>query len=207
MFQVVERPGYFGKKRPEKEKEYNAKYGKGQWQERWQFDEDFLSLEEALKLYDMSYYEWLHDNRYWLDFISNEYKECYDNDPSNIESGCNHDPNAVPRHIQDVSVRKAMKLLGVTFNSASPFLLQIRGPESNGYWLSPMIIPFVFPRFILKAPPSTPKFPVSCILTTADVAESRDWLAPPVGSPVKDWVRKGSVEEFYQRNKVIVIMA
>jgi len=171
---IVARPGYFGKDRTQWEEMFNARYGPGNWQECWQLYDEILPFNEAVRLYDVSYFLHIKEDRYGVFHgMACQYKDCYDNDPSNIEAGCNHDLKAVPRHIQDVSVRRAFRALGIKFNPDSDKLLEIRGEGSSGYELSPMRIPFIYPFAIIDG-------------------------------PARDWVGKGTVEEFWQRNKVII---
>ena len=104
--------------------------------------------------------------------------ECYDNDPSNIKCGCKHDPKACPRHIQDVSVRRALYRLGVWFNGPKDKLLEIRANGSNGCMLSPFNVPFHRPDLI------------------------------PIGEhagPCPKWCNPGTVEAWWQAAKVIII--
>lgn len=172
--EILHRPGYFGSRRLWFKEHYDELYGEGGWMECWEYSGDILPFEDAVYLYDLSYMLFLREHRWIAELIAAEYWECYDNSPDNIRAGCNHDPLAVPRHLQDVSVRKALRAMGLSFNQDKSNLLEIRGPKSNGYLLSPMIVTFVEPGRI-----------------------------SPFG-PAEDWVKKGSVEEFWQRNKVII---
>jgi len=179
--EIVDRPGYFGHNRKKKEDEYDQKYGVGNWLEGWEIIFENMmypriySFEEAIIWYDLSYYNFLAQNKYLMDIVC-EYGECYDNDPSNVQCGLVHDPKSYPRHLQDVSVRRAMKRLGVSFNGPKDMLLQIRGLETNGYFLNPGRVPFCDKGVINKET-----------------------------SPARPWVNEGTVEEFWQRNKVIVV--
>jgi hypothetical protein len=167
---ILERPGYFENKREDIEKIYNTKYKN--WRELWQYGDKFFEFNQAVALYDLSYYMYIESNKILQEYLV-EFKECCDNDISNIRDGLVHNTEASLRHIQDVSIRRAMVKLGLVFRGND--YLQVRGVESNGYILSPMMVPFISPSTILK-----------------DGGGIRDWV-----------VRKDSVEAFWQANKVI----
>ena len=56
---VVDRPGYFGNRRPEYIAKYNEMYGEGLWQECWQHGHAIMPFLYAVDWYDNSYYEYL----------------------------------------------------------------------------------------------------------------------------------------------------
>jgi hypothetical protein len=180
---IVARPGYFGKKRPKIEAEYVRLYG--EWAECWQIGEWILNFEEAATLYDDSYYKFIsEDERNLYNIV--KFSECYDHDHTNIRCGIKHDSVSVPRHIQDVSVRRALVRLGTYFTGfrgphaeyKEEELLHIRGEGTNGNWLMPGNVPFHRPDLI-RPITEVENFP--------------------------KWANPTSVEGFWQANKVIVI--
>lgn len=175
---VLERPGYFGKHRAEKEQEYDQKYGLGGWSECWQVKDCIFNFHAAVMLYDDAYYFYLRDNPELITWCES-FDECYDNDKSNVNCGTTHNTTSVPRHIQDVSVRRALLRLGTYFRGKGngDNLLWIRSEDSNGWKLSPGNVPFHLPNII---------------------------LSEKEGGPIRKWVQYNSVEEFWQRNKVII---
>lgn len=175
MLQVVDRPGYFGRKRTKKVEFYDNLFGEGKWSECWEIDGKIVPFEKAVELYDAAYYELLSRQPETVDWIVS-FGECYDSDPSNIQCGCEHDPNSSPRHMQDISIRRALKKLGVWFKGTPDNLLWIRGPESNGFQLNPGNVPFHRPDLILSH-----------------------------GGPKPNWAKEASVEHFWQANKVIIV--
>lgn len=210
---IVRRPGYFGRKRPEIVESLNQQYG-NQWAECWQIPIDIetftfgageanaddvwannptisliLPFYEAVTLYDEAYYEFLKNNPYIVKHITS-YAECYDSDKSNTLSGTEHDELASPRHIQDVSIRRALLKLGTYFQKfrgqAATYkddeLLHIRGPQTNGGYLNPGLVPFHKTNLIIghKHIGYLP------------------WCMPW-------WISKNSIEHFWQSNKVIVV--
>lgn len=188
-FMIVDRPGYFGKLRNEIEDQYEKDYpilknGHPGWQECWQVGEHILDFDEAVMLYDDAYWVHLKDNPDILQWVTS-FGECYDSDPSNIACGLEHDPQATPRHIQDISVRKALVRLGIYFKQyigsfhgfySESQLLHIRGPKTNGFALMPGNVNFHLPNLILQERPRN----------------------------MPDWIKPGSIEAFWQSNKVII---
>ena len=177
MLQIVDRPGYFGHKRQRRCTFYDNLFGVGRWREMWEVDGRSVPFDHAVSLYDESYYLHLQAHPEVVEFITS-FGECYDNDPSDIRCGCTHDEQSCPRHIQDISVRRALKRLGVWFYGPNDKLLNIRGPESNGFELNPGRIPFCQPELILTHHRAGTK-------------------------PI--WANDFSVEHFWQSNKVIVV--
>lgn len=172
--QIVDRPGYFGKKRAEYVERYNREYPNG-WAECWQVNGWIYSFLEAVTLYDDAYHAWLTANPNLTTWVCT-FSECFDHDESNIEAGCDHDTLSLPRHIQDVSVRRSLVRQGKWFGGSG--LLQIRGEETNGHQLMPGLVPFHMPHLILPE---------------------------GMGGPTRPWMKEGSVEMFWQRNKVIIV--
>jgi hypothetical protein len=177
MLQVVDRPGFFGRKRERKVSFYNNLYGEGKWSEMWEVGGRLVGFHRAVELYDEAYYCYLASRPDLLEWVTS-FGECYDTEPSNIQCGCSHDICCSPRHIQDVSTRRALERLGVWFKGAPDSLLQIRMEDSNGYILNPGQVPFHRPELL---------------------------PAPGIGGPTPWWAKKDSVEAFWQRCKVICL--
>ena len=177
MQTIVDRPGYFGAKRPHKIEFYNNLFGETKWSECWSYNGKILCFAKAVHHYDESYFLHLKANPSLVEFITS-FGECYDNDRSNVQCGIEHDCQASPRHIQDISVRRALKRLGVWFLGKADNLLEIRGVGTNGEMLNPGKIPFYQPDMIL------------------DIQH---------GGPIPKWAGSHSVEGFWQRNKIIVV--
>jgi hypothetical protein len=130
---IISRPGYFGRKRKEIEQQLAQFPG---WIECWQVHTRIYTFEEAVMIYDDSYYHFLKDHPK-LGLVES-FGECYDSERNNIACGINHDIYSTPRHIQDVSVRRALLRLGTYFRKYrgsdeklydESELLHIRGEE------------------------------------------------------------------------------
>jgi len=173
------RPGYFGRRRDEKIAHLNEKYGVGGWNLQWMIYDDNPSgwdfLGACKYFYEESYYQHLKDRPDLLSWLST-FSECYDNAETNIKSGCDYTKQeAFSTHIQDIAVRNAMRRLNVEFDPRSGQLLQIRSKDSQGWKIGPGNVPFFKPELITQ--PS---------------------LCP-------SWANKGSVEDFWQSNKWVVV--
>jgi len=171
-----------GKKRDRLISEYDEKYGKGNWRIAWAEpclnydDEQYMDLRGALYHYEKSYERYIQNN----DKIRRQivkFGECYDNDPSNINSGISYgrqenDSN----HFQDISVRRVLARMGLEFRGPPDRLLHIRhkSRQKIGRLLSPGNVPFWYPRLIKKP-------------------------------ELKGWWEKGTVESWYQSNKVLQV--
>jgi hypothetical protein len=181
--QILSRPGYFGRRRTQIASQLDRDYPG--WQECWQIGELILNFSEAVLLYDDAYFEHLTLNPHLVEWVTS-FGECYDSERDNIATGTTHDPKASPRHIQDVSVRRALVRMGTYFKHYcgtdhtlydEAQLLHIRGEDTNGFALMPGNINFHKPRLILE--------------------ES-------IGN-MPGWIKPGTVESFWQANKVIIL--
>jgi hypothetical protein len=104
--------------------------------------------------------------------------ECYDNNPTNIASGCDYTiQEQTSVHIQDIALRNCLKRFGLWFEGPKSKLLQIRSQDSNGYIFGPGNVPFYNPDLIDYGPPD---------------------LTP-------QWANKGSVESFWQNTKYLQV--
>lgn len=178
-------PGYFGAKRDQKVAEYDNDFGSGNWAFAWLLGDELRSqtvnYEMACELYELSYYHYLNDNPEILHELVLAAGNVYDDAPSNVQSGFDYNHQETNRtHIQDIAIRNAVYKLGRCFEGRE--LVQIRGKEGHSLSkvLSPGVVPYHNPIMI-----STP--------SNLDELYSKRW-----------W-KEGSVEDFYQRNKRIIV--
>lgn len=177
MWKTIERPGYFGDKRDQILKDYSQKYGAENegWRLAWDVNGEGFSRAQMNMLYEDAYFEFMSNNPDICQQLVG-FKDVYDDAPSNVESGFDYFRQETDRtHVQDVSIRRVMKRLGLVFQGTE--LLQIRdhlGTHPLSVTLSPGQIPFHRPDILL-------------------VPELVGWWLP------------GSVESFYQSNKVLQI--
>jgi hypothetical protein len=165
-YTLVGRPGYFGKQRDRIFEKYDLFYGKGNWEIGWVFgenltwDNDRLSIRgeyqllefpENCKPYEESYYQYFANHRSELEWITNNYKDVFDNSPTNVNSRLDYtkQEKGIGTHIQDIAIRNVVNKFGLKFQGEG--LLQVRtgvgGPGEN--W-SPMNIPFYETKWIMQ---------------------------------------------------------
>jgi hypothetical protein len=140
-FSVAERPGYFGKRRDEIHRNYDLKYGKGNWKIGWVIGENMKWSEKnntiegkyhvfdflrACKLYEDAYYKYFENYEDELGWITKNASEVYDNDISNINSGLDYSKQeeGIGTHIQDIAIRNVAARFGKAFEGEE--ILQIR---------------------------------------------------------------------------------
>lgn len=175
-WEPVERVGLLGKERDAFHREMDERYGAGNWELRQVHRGKILTKAEALQLYEDSYVAFFEKNPTILEDLLHRAKDVYDTAPSNVESGTDYGKQeTASTHLQDIAVRRAVQRLGRRFEGKA--LLQMRGPGTPLYHLTPGFIPFVDPEAIVTAPR----------LYTAD------------------WIHPLSAEDFWQNNKLLVV--
>lgn len=189
-FSVAGRPGYFGKRRDETHRNYDLKYGKGNWKIGWAVGENLkwsdknniiegeyhvFDFIRACKLYEDAYYRYFKQNKGELDWITENSADVYDNALTNVNSGLDYgkQEEGIGTHIQDIAIRNVIARFGKEFEGKD--LLQIRVGGVGEKW-NPAHIPFHKPEWILRP-------------------ELNGWW---------DGVIEDSVECFYQSNKVLL---
>lgn len=174
----IGRPNYFGRRRDEKVAKLNKNYGEGNWRLVWECgtEEPKEFLEACKAYYEESYFTWLSPQPDLVDWICT-FRECIDNSMSNIDSGLDYSiQEETATHIQDIAVRNVLVRLGRDFSEhPNARILEIRGAMSNGNVLGPGNVPFLAQPLII-----TP------------------YLTPT-------WAKDGSVECFWQSNKILQI--
>ena len=174
-WELCDRPGYFGSRRDEIERGYDEKYGPGCWRLAWQVGVGvFFTREQMTMLYEDAYYTFLHDNVDVLEMLLSEAADVYDDAPSNVESGFDYTCQETGRtHVQDIAIRRVVTRLGERFHGSR--LIQIRD-DLGDHPLSMTLSPGQVPFHfpeLIRRPETT------------------------------GWWQSGSVESFYQSNKVL----
>ena len=146
--EMIERPGYIGKRKAERYAEYDGKYGKGNWKFMWEWGELFLDFVPACHIYTQAYLQDSFQREdLWKDLFGKALN-FYDNNPSNVNSGLDFNiQEAASIHIQDIAARWVGLFRGWKFKGNR--LIQIRGPESEGHLLMPGIVQFHKPELIV----------------------------------------------------------
>ena len=146
MWKTIEKPGYFGKKRDQKYKEFNQTYGEDNWRLAYTWNNEIIDREFALKIYEDGFYEFLKNNPETLEWLIKTASDVYDTAESNagsLDYNIQETPN---NHIHDISIRRAVYRLGKAFQG--DHLVHVRGEGTEGYRLMPGKIPFHLPQLI-----------------------------------------------------------
>lgn len=176
-------PGYLGGRRDEVFAEWNEKFGERNWTLGWLgHDEEWLNYLGACDLYEQSYVRFLAGWPRLLDQLLESASDVYDDSPTNVCSGLDYTAQETERtHIQDIAIRRTLKVLGEEFKGTE--LVQIRsrlGKSPLSLALSPGQVPFVRMASITKPD------------NYDEIIKRRWWIA-------------GSVEDFYQLNKRLFV--
>ena len=175
-WKTFERPGYLGKHRDEKIKEWNEKYGKENWRLIWKIGDLAVGFLGVCALYEDAYFEFLKKNPGIVNQLINEASNVYDDDPINVFSALDYKKQQTDRtHIQDIAIRRCMVRMGLWFKGKG--LIRIRqekGDHSLSIILSPGRVPFHRPELI-----EDPE--------------------------IKGWWHSKTVESFYQSNRFLQI--
>lgn len=178
-WKTIERPGYFGKKRDEIIANWNSLYGKGNWKLAYQWGNIVVPREIGIQIYEDGYYEFLKNNKDILEWLVKTASDVYDTAPTNIQSGFDYNhQETINTHLHDIAIRRSVLRLGKEFKG--DHLVEIRAKNTEGKILRPGLVPFHLPEMICKE-------------------EIKDY-----GSKGFWWNSK-SIEDFYQRNKVLQI--
>jgi hypothetical protein len=173
---TAQRPGYFGSRRGDKYAEYDREYGEGNWKIAWDVNGLDYDAESIVLLYEDSYSLFLSAHPQIADQLVSEASEVFDDAESNIESGLQYSFQETNRtHLQDIAIRRSLCRRGQWFQGSKP--IQIR--DSLG------------------------EHPLSMVLSPGRVPFHRpEWI---VGPELEGWWRPGSVESFYQSNKILKV--
>jgi hypothetical protein len=176
---TVEMPGYLGKKRDRVQEGWNRLYGEGNWRIAYQWGSLVVPKEMGLQLYEDGYYEFLKGQPSTLEWLIGTASDIYDTAPTNVQAGLDYYVQETPNnHIHDVAIRRAVLRLGKWFHGGR--LIHVRSTDSEGAVLSPGIVPFHLPEMIVKE-------------------DIKDYGGKGI------WWYPGTIEDFYQRNKVLQI--
>ena len=175
-WKTVERPGYFGSKRARKQQEFDQHFGSGNWRLAWTLGEDGPLLDRTgmQMLYEDAYYQFLLLNPEVLEELVALASDVYDDALSNLDSGLDYNVQETERtHVQDIAIRRALTRLQRVFRGSEP--MQIRDNLGE------------HPLSLTLSPGQVP-FHLPHLL---EAPELEGWWLP------------GSVESFYQSNKVL----
>jgi len=148
-WKTIDRPGYIGKQRAERQAIWNERYGPENWRIAYAWGNAIINREIALQLYEDAYYEFFKANSEKLAWITANASDVFDTAPTNVSAGLDYTHQETPdNHIQDIAIRRSVLRLGKTFRGGR--LIQVRSSRSEGYELNPGLIPFHLPEMILN---------------------------------------------------------
>lgn len=177
QWETVARPGWFGEKRDELVREFNEKYGDGNWRIRHILGPRILGFDEAVHLYELSYeLHFLnpHTRFLWMNLVKVA-EDVWTEEESDVLSGTDYRiQTARASHYEDMAVRRILQRHGLTFTGKQLVRIRADSQDAVGIALSSIHVPFVFPQFIESG------------------SEAHWWNRHP-----------GSVEHFWHSNKML----
>lgn len=178
-WKTIGRPGYLGKHRDQRYFEFDQEYGQNNWRIAWQIGSLIVSLDTVMLPYEDAHYFYMARHEDLVEQLINEASDVYDDQPSNVGSGLSYSiQETCLNHLHDIAIRRSLVRLGKWFKGDK--LIQLRdtkGEHALSRILSPGVIPFHIPSLIIQ----------------------------PELDGVKRWWDFGSVESFYQSNKILQI--
>jgi len=174
---TVYRPGFSGKSKATRD-ELRSKFVGNAWRTAFKWGNRVITYGDARTIYEDAYYEFLAkdpEGQKKLQWIIETACDVYDNSDSNILSEFNY----------EIQESRSTHLQDISIRRCvimrfgkefhGDHLVEIRGHNSEGYALNPGQVAFHLPHMILQ-----PEF--------------KD-----------DWIKLGSIESFWQSNKVVQI--
>ena len=178
-WETVERPGYFGKRRDELQSQWNQQFGEGNWRLAYQWGDLVVTREMGMQIYEDGYYEFFRKHPSMLWWLISTASDVYDTAPTNVQAGFNYYQQETPNnHIHDVAIRRSVARLGKWFNG--DHLMHVRWKDSEGFNINPCVVLFHRPKLILPG-------------------EIKDYGGKGI------WWYPNTIEDFYQRNKVLQV--
>lgn len=178
-WKTIERPGYLGKKRDEIRVLWTQQFGEGNWRLAYQWGDLVVPRELGIQIYEDGYYEFFRYNPETLEWLVDTASDVYDTAPTNVQSGFDYTvQETLNNHIQDIAIRRAVARLGTWFKG--DHLMQVRWKNSEGYQINPGVVPFHKPDLIVPG-------------------EIKDYGGKGL------WWFPNTIEDFYQRNKVLQV--
>jgi hypothetical protein len=178
-WETIEQPGYFGKKRDELYSNWNRQFGEDKWRIAYQWGNLIVPRELGIQLYEDGYYEFFRNNPETLDWLTSKAIDVYDTSPTNTKAGFRYTHQETPNnHIHDVAIRRSVARLGKWFEG--DHLMHVRWVDSEGYRINPGVVPFHRPDLIITG-------------------EIKDYGGKGT------WWNPRTIEDFYQRNKVLQV--
>lgn len=172
-------PGFSGDSKAKRRALLDARFGADGWRWGFVVRGKIVGFPEAIAEYEESYRRYLRDRPTLVAFLASECGNVYDWGPANVFDADYSQPGAHMNHFQDISVRRVIAELAadpawpaVVDSGEGPAelvdlgtgqrlasrrargfsgsgLLEIRGPESPGFMLSPAVVPAWDPALLV----------------------------------------------------------
>ncbi len=177
-------PGYSGANKQARKAALNTHFGVDGWTMGHHVRGQIVQVDEAIKEYEHSYRVYLQSHPEIVSFLTTNFGNVYDYAIENVYDDSYNQPHSVRNHYQDISIRRIIaelaedeawpevietntdvcELVDLSDGSshmlprANGFqgnhLLEIRGPQSAGFFLNPAVVPFYDPTLIVSNPRS-----------------------------------------------------
>jgi ribonuclease Z len=136
--------------------------------------DEIIPRSRALELYEQAYFEFLERNPELVDWLVHTAADVYDTRPENLRSGTDYFAQEDDGPTHLQDIAVRRCLLRLGTWFRGDHLVEIRGLRSEGYVLNPGVVPF----------------------HQAQMITVPEWEA--------DWCTPGSIESFWQSNKVLL---
>jgi len=168
-------PGFAGRERDSIRSRMNTLYAEDNWLIAWQVEGRIVDRAEAIGHYEDAYVAFFQEHPDVLDWLVSVARDVYDNDPGNVDSGEDYDVQESDSEHLQ-DIAVRRAVRRLGFQFMGSVLVQIRSKRSAGGHLNPGVVPF----------------------------HRQEWIAPPVPGRYC-WWGKGTIEDFYQSNKVMLV--
>jgi hypothetical protein len=175
-------PGHTGFTKTEQNARLDARYGADNWRFSYYVRGRLVSKMEAMREYEHSYRVYLREHPDMVNFLVIHFGNVYDYAVENVFNDNYHQPHTPANHYQDISVRQVIAELvaddrwpQVTETPAEHvdmldvgtgqthrlprargfrghYLLQIREPDTPGFFLNPAVVPVYDPALVTPHP-------------------------------------------------------
>jgi hypothetical protein len=172
----VDRPGHLGARRRDRMAAWETEFGSGRWRLVWRVGTLVHPWEAALCLYEDAYHRRLDDDPDLRHRLVRTARDVYDRDPSDVLSGLDYaSQRGAGHHLQDVAVRRVLVRLGTWF--AGDRLVRLR--RGGG---------------------GTADEPGGKLDSSVVPFHRPELIVRP---ELDGWWERGSVESFYQSNRIL----
>ena len=172
---IKQQVGFFGRQKKFIYAEFDKQYGEGNWRIAWQVGDRAVQFDEAITLYEEAYRQYLTKHPEIVQYLVENGSEVYDNNISNIHSGTYY-------KIQEAS---STHLQDISIRKIIVEMgLQFKGKTPI------QLRPYAKDKIGKKLHPGAIPF------------HKRELIAKP---SLSGWWKPGTIEDFWQSNKVLQV--